>query len=246
MAKKVSKNVPIAKRIVEFKREDFKDNNLFFEFIDGIITEEMLEEELTESVLVVVDGRDILQYVNEYPIVVYECDENILDENMIPMHRLNCFVRRVVVSTGVNGRRISVGLKKINEEILDFNTIVYYEDNVGYNHAIIQNDICCFLLKKPKLVVSEEGILIFYTEDEILVTADCNQYAWVHCDEITENCNTIESIKVYHDYCEVNLIDVVDGLGKVVKKAPRNVLKLYFNLKLAHKHMINPIITRKS
>lgn len=134
-------------------------------------------------------------------------------------------------------------------DINDFDTIAYYEDSVGIKHKIIQYDICKFLLKKPKLVVSEEGVLVFFTEDQILATIDCQQYVWVRWDDIIKNCTSIENITAYHEYCEVTLVegeDVYDNLGKIFKKAPRHVLNLNFNLKVADHNMINPEFTKKS
>ncbi len=249
MAERVSKEVPIAERIVEFGKDDFNENFSLSEFSESLITEEMLEE-FAESALVLVDGTDILQYANEYPIVVYQCNEKICYADIMPEPRLNSFVLNIAVSTGVSGKRFSVGSGKMKEEdITDFDTIAYYEDPVGIKHKIIQYDICTFLLKKPKLVVSEEGVLVFFTEDEILATIDCQQYAWVRWDDIIENCTNIENITAYHEYCEVTLIegeDVYDDLGEISKKAPRHVLNLNFNLKVADHNMINPKFTRKS
>ncbi len=248
MAERVSEEVPIAERIVEFGEDDFNEKFSLFEFSESLITEEMLEE-FAKNALVIVDGKDILQYENEYPIVVYQCNENVCYADIVPEPRLNSFVLNIVVSTGVGGKRFSVGSGKMKEEITDFDTIAYYEDPVGIKHMILQYDICRFLLKKPKLVVSEEGVLVFYTENEILATVDCQQYAWVRWNDIIENCTKIENITAYHEYCEVTLIegeDVYDVLGKISKKAPRHVLNLNFNLKVADHNMINPKITKKS
>ena len=245
MASRVSKEVPIAERIVEFGKDDFNEN---YSSSENLSTEKMLEK-YEESALVLVDGTDILQYESEYPIVVYKCNENICYADIMPEPRLNSFVLNIAVSTGVSGKRFSVGFGKMKEDSTDFDTIAYYEDPVGIKHKIIQYDICCFLLKKPKLIVSEEGVLVFFTEDEILATIDCQQYVWVCWNDIIENCTNIENITAYHEYCEVTLIegkDVYDDLGKISKKAPRHVLNLNFNLKVAAHNMINPKLTKKS
>lgn len=220
MAKRVSKEVPIAERIIEFDKDDFCEN----------------------FSLVLVDGKDILQYANEYPIVVYQCNESICYADIKPEPRLNSFVLNIAVSKGVNGKRYSVGSGKMEEEPIESDTIAYYEDPVGIKHQIIQYDICEFLRKRPKLVVSEEGVLVFYTEDEILATTDCQQYAWVRWDDTIENCTSIENIIAYKEYCEVTLIE-----GEYIsEKAPRHVLALNFNLKVADHNMINPKFTKKS
>lgn len=197
MAKKVSKEVPIAERIIEFDKDDFCENFSPSDVSESMATKEMLEE-FAEKALVLVDGTDILQYANEYPIVVYQCNESICYADIMPEPRLNSFVLNIVVSTGVDGKRYSVGSGKMEEEPIGFDTITYYEDPFGIKHQIIQYDICKFLLKRPKLVVSEEGILVFYTEDEILATTDCQQYAWVRWDdtiEIAQELKTLSHIK---------------------------------------------------
>ena len=153
MAKKVSKEVPIAERIIEFDKDDFCENFSPSDVSESMVTKEMLEE-FAEKALVLVDGTDILQYANEYPIVVYQCNESICYADIMPEPRLNSFVLNIVVSTGVDGKRYSVGSGKMEEEPIGFDTITYYEDPFGIKHQIIQYDICKFLLKRPKLVVS--------------------------------------------------------------------------------------------
>ena len=64
MAKKVSKEVPIAERIIEFDKDDFCENFSPSGVSESMVTKEMLEE-FAEKALVLVDGTDILQYANE-------------------------------------------------------------------------------------------------------------------------------------------------------------------------------------
>lgn len=230
MAKRVSKEVPIAERIIEFGKDDFL-------------------EKFANKALVLVAGTHILQYANEYHIVVYQCNESICYADIMPEPRLNSFVLNIAVSIGVDGKRFSVGSGKIEEELIGIDIIAYYEDPNGIKHEITQYSICRFLLKRPKLVVSEEGVLVFYTEDEILATTDCQQYVWVHWDDTIENCTSIENIIAYKEYCEVTLIegkDVYDDLGNISEEAPRHAFALNFNLNVADHNMINPKITKMS
>lgn len=111
MAKRVSKEVPIAERIIEFGKDDFCENMSPFDFPESVVTEKMLEE-FAEKALVLVDGTDILQYPNEYPIVVYQGKES---PYIMPEPRLNSFVLNIVVSTGVDGKRYSIGSGKMEE-----------------------------------------------------------------------------------------------------------------------------------
>lgn len=247
MAKRVSKKVPpverVAERIIEFSKDDFCENISLSEFSEDIVTKKMLED-FAAKALVLVDCTDILQYANEYPIVVYQC----ADDSIMPEPCLNSFIMNIAVSTGVSGKRFSVDSGKIEEEITDFDTIAYYEDSFGIKHQIIQYDICKFLLKKPKLVISEEGVLVFYTEDEILATTDCQQYVWVRWDDTIKNCTSIENIIAYKEYCEVTLIEGDDKYlyDEFVElyKAPRHVLHLNFDLNVAEHNMINPKIKK--
>lgn len=248
MAKRVSKVVPIAERIIDFSKDAFLEIIPPSNFPESTVTKEMLEE-FAEKALVLVDGTDILQYANEYPIVVYQCNEDICYADIQPEPRLNSFVLNIIVSTGVDGKRYSVDSGKIEEEPTGFDTIAYYVDPVGIKHQIIQYDICKFLLKRPNLVVSEEGVLVFYTEDEILATTDCQQYAWVRWDNTIANCTNIENIIAYKEYCEVTLTegeDVYDDFGKISAESPRHVLALNFNLKIADHNMIKPTFTKLS
>lgn len=224
MAERVSKEVPIAERITEFRQEVSRRNVSF------------------------IDGWGILQYSKEVPIVVYQCNEILCYADIQPEPRLNSFILSITVSECVGGKRFSVSSGKLVEESIDSDTIAYYEDPVGVRHHIIQYDICKFLLKKPKLVVSEEGVLVFYTEDEILATTDCQQYAWVRWDDFVKNCTAIEEIQAYQEFCKVTLLEGQDtfSFGKVIKKAPRHTLTLNFDLKAADHNMINPKFTKNS
>lgn len=227
MAERVSKCVPIAERITEFGKEDFD----------------------CKQDLVIVDGKNILQVTEQVPIVVYQCNQDICYADIKPEPRLNSFILNIVVAICVEGQKYSFYSEGIEKEPIDFDAIEYYEDPVGIRHQIVQYDICKFLLKKPNLVVSEEGVLVFYTEDEILATTDLNQYAWVRWDDAIEGCTSIENITAYKEYCEITLIegeDVYDDLGGLTERAPRHVLTLNFDLKVADHNMINAKLAKKS
>lgn len=82
-----------------------------------------------------------------------------------------------------------------------------------------------------------------------MATTDCQQYVWVDWDDTIENCTSIENIIAYKEYCEVTLIegeDVYNDIGKISEKAPRHILAMNFNLKVADHNMINPELTKKS
>lgn len=205
MAKEVSKVIPVAKRIIEFEEEDFRENPAITDFSEELLSEEEWRE-FAENALVIMDGWEIAQYADEYPIVHYRCDE-IVSAYLEGEFRLNSFIESITVSTALYGKRFGVGTGRLRSEIADYETVVYYTDHEGIRHAIVQNDICRLLLKKPNLVVSPEGMLVFFSEKEIIATVDCNQYHWIDGHVIDVEGKTIKNIEVCEDYCKVILID---------------------------------------
>lgn len=185
MAEQVAKIIPVAERIIEFGTEDFRKN----------------------SSLVIVNGWHIEQYAEEYPIVKYKCDESACCY-LGPDFRLNAFIESITVSTALNGKDAWFGTGKLTCENTDYDTVVYYTDHAGINHAIIQNDICWFLLQKPNLVVSPEGVLVFFTDKQIIATVACNNsYHWIGGHVIDVDGKTIKDIEVCDGYCKVILLD---------------------------------------
>lgn len=232
MAKKVSMLFPVAERITEFNSGDFRKNPSILHLSEDLISEEAWRE-FAENALVIIDGWHILQYAEEYPIVEYKCDENA-SCYLGPDYRLNSFIHSITVSTALHGKKYGVGTGRISSEITDYDTVVYYTDHAGIRHSIIQNDICQFLLEKPKLVVSPEGMLIFFTEKKILATVDCNHYHWIDGHVIDVEGKTIKNIKVYRDCCKVILLD---------KYKCEHIIPLRFNFDITALQMICPNIS---
>lgn len=206
MAKEVSKVIPIAERIIEFGTDDFRKNALVTLLSKELISDEEWSK-FAGNALVIMDGWNVVQYAEEYPIVRYQCDKNVciyLDGEA----RLNSFVESITVSAALYGKRAGFGSGKLNCENTDYDVVVYYTDHAGINHAIIQHDICWFLLQKPKLVVSPEGVLVFFTDKEIIATLGCNNsYHWISENVINVEGRTIKNIEVCEDYCKVILLD---------------------------------------
>lgn len=146
---------------------------------------------------------------------------------------MNSFVKSITVSTALSGKVISVISGKVTEEMADYDTVVYYEDNCGIYHAVMQNDICKFLLRKPSLIVSPEGMLVFFTGKAILATVDCEHYYWVDW-KMDLNYKSIKCIKVCKDSCEITLID---------EKSKESTFRLTFEFDISEHQMIEPIIT---
>lgn len=96
----------------------------------------------------------------------------------------------------MHGKRISLNSGKMESEITDCDTVAYYEDNIGNCRAIDQYDIFRLLFKKPHLVVSPEGVLIFYTDNKILATIDCQHYYWIDGHAIDVDGKSVVDIEV--------------------------------------------------
>ncbi len=195
MAEKVSKDIPIAMRIINFGPEN------------QISKEE--NKEFNKNYLVVIDGWSILQFVEKNPIVHYRCDE-VKCYYLKGEPRLNSFIKSITATTVELCVKTCCDTGQLDFKITDEKKVVYYTDKVGINHAIIQKDIYDFLLKKPNLVVSPEGVLLFYTDKEIIATIDCNQYHWIDgrvSIPVGGKNKIIKDIEVCDDYCKVIILD---------------------------------------
>ena len=191
----VPKNPIIAVRKVEFSENDFRESNIM-RFPENFISQEEWFR-FSANALVLTCKNDILQYACEYPIVRYECNQGICNE---PEGMLNTFIKNITVSTATDGKKVTVKTGKIESEVLKNETIAYYEDAYEIYHSITNRDIFMLLLKKPNLVVSPEGVLVFYTEKSILCTLDCESCLEIKINESKGNINTID---VFDDFIEV-------------------------------------------
>ena len=227
--KKAPKVIPVAERIIEFGTKDIRKNDTIIHCSDELISEKEWDE-FAGNALVIVDGWEVVQYAEEYPIVHYQSDGNS-SFYLEGGHRLNTFIESISVSTAMHGKKASFGSGKLKCESVNCDTVVYYTDNVGINHAIIQDDIYSFLLHKPNLVVSPEGVLVFFTEDQIIAVVDCNLYHWIDGHVIDVEGKTIKDIEVWDDYCKVILID---------DKKAEHCFKLKFDFDISARQMLLP------
>ena len=207
MAKEVSKIIPVAERIIEFGTNDIRKNDSIIHFSDELISEKEWDE-FAGNALVIVDGWHIVQYAEEYPIVHYKCDE-VASVYLEGGFRLNSFIESITVSTACYGKKAWFGTGKLSCENTGYDTVVYYTDHNGINHSVIMNDLCWFLLQKPKLVVSPEGVLIFFTDKQIIATVDMKHYHWIDGHIIDVEDKNIKNIEVCEDYCKVSLNTVI-------------------------------------
>ena len=190
------KKFPIVERVIEFSEAAYIENPQVTMCAENIISEKEWEQ-FEENSLVLVDGNNIYQYCSEYPIVVYCCSS---DAGLGSNSRLNGFIQNITVSTVCEGKHFSIKKREMPFEFVGPTTVAYITDNIGRHNIIPNYQIFKMLLKKPKLVLSSEGLLIFYTEKYILATNDCEHYTYVDID--TDNC-IINAIEVCDDYCVV-------------------------------------------
>lgn len=195
----------IAERIIEFEEKDFITNPGITGVAENLITEEDWQT-FADNVLTFTDGNCIFQFAEEYPIVRYQCKDEV---DLMPDRRLNAFIKSITVSSTMYGKEFSISAGKVIEKRIGLKTVVYYQDHIGRRYAIPQVDIIKFLLRKPKLVVSSEGVLIFFTKDTILATNDCEHYAWVH--GINTEHSVIEDVELFEKYSCVCLVDTEEA-----------------------------------
>lgn len=227
---------PEVERIVEFTEDDIRENLGVTLFDESLIKDETWQK-FADNALVITDGNTIYQYAEEFPIVVYRCSEAAM---VMPSSRLNTFIKSITVSTANLGKRFSLNKREMEWEYTGPDTVAYFTDNIGRCIAIPNYDIFRFLLRKPNLVISEEGLLVFFTEKTILTTSDCEHYAWVN-DVDTDN-GIIKGIDVCDGYCTVNLEDTEnnDKDGNPLKYS----YKLQFTIDMVDHGMIHPKVVK--
>ena len=236
MKREVFEPFPKVERIVEFSEEDIRENTCVTSVDESLITDKNWQE-FADNALVFTACNTVYQYAEEFPIVVYRCSE---DAMVMPKSRLNSFIRSITVSTADRGKRFSLNKRNMEWEYTGPDTVAYFTKNTGERIAILQYDIFRFLLRKPNLVISNEGLMVFFTKREIWVTCDCDQYAWVH--GIDTNNGIIKDIDVCDEYCTVNLEDTKnnDEDGNPLQYS----YKLQFIVDMIDSGMIKPKATK--
>lgn len=235
MSKKSKFVVPKVKRQIEFDEEDFRTNDGVVNFSESLISKEKWQE-FEANALVIADGRNIQQYADEYPIVKYTGE--IKSATGFEEERLNGFITSVTVSTVMNGVHFSLKKRKMKHEFTGVETVAYFEDSIGRLTEIPTYDIYRILMKKPNLVVSSDGLLIFFTKEECIATLDCVHYVWVdltrirwHCarvkdkEELGRFCGNddnyyIENITACDGFCKITYAKLVDA--SYDKEIPEN------------------------
>ncbi len=214
MAKVVlSANNPNVERIIRNRNVDLMDKasirrfaKCFFESSEWM---KFVEKKEYQSPLCVVDNwsKTIAVYPYEYPIVQYKCDVNSIYELDGDPH-LNAFLENITVSIVQNGKKSSFYNNRKSTKRVSLGVEVYYTDFCGINHSIFQHDTRQMLLTKANLIVSPEGVIVLYTDNQIIATlAFNNGHYWISGNLIDVSGRTVENIKACQNYCKVTLVD---------------------------------------
>lgn len=135
-----------------------------------------VSKESTHKIITDQWNHSLIEVKNEYPIVKYE--KAWIQPELPP--RLNSLIRNITVSVITLGQIYTVSTDfKLETKKVEDKTLVYFENTYGNFMAVNGNSIHDFLLRKPKLCVTPNGILLFYDEREIIATFDLSNYTFV-------------------------------------------------------------------
>lgn len=155
--------LPIAKRQLLFdKKEIFSAGK---DFVGN------LPEEISlPYVSYLFTHQGVAELVEEIPIVRWYAEETVWNKGR---NHLNGFVHDITVSL-VSGTRLEFDAHKAKEEVFGHKILERVTNQYGVSTEIYWDPLYNLLLRKPNLTVTNEGVLLFYTEDRIIATLDCN------------------------------------------------------------------------
>lgn len=209
MAKNISRDIPVVERTIEFIDIDLTDKASVTYWAEHFINSNAWIKMDRHCPLNLIHGCYMEQYEQECPIVRYKCDENSTF-SLDGEPRLNSFVESITVSVVGIGRRLLFDKFDV-ESFIDSNVVAYYTDHFGVNHVIDHDGLYNLLLQKPKLVVSPEGVLIFFTDKEIIATLNCNDCIYyINGYFIDLKNKTVNDIVVGKNYCKVVVLNKSD------------------------------------
>ena len=175
--------LPIAKRQVMFSEDAYLEEG--GPFYPSTLSKEYLENYLSNM-------GDFYQITDSYPIVKY------YSKNTWPPQSLNRFVNSITV-TNATGRLFSFNDNhKLEEEIFEYEVITYITTPEGVNTAVCNDEMCRMLYRKPKLTVTSEGVLIFYTPTALYATLDCGLGNWLEIEELSTAIKNDEISHISH------------------------------------------------
>lgn len=188
--------LPIAKRQVLFDKTDFlRESHDIDKF-----SQEIRDKLCLPYVSHLFTRRGGTEFYEEDPMVRWYVEETVFNEGE---NNLNGFVHSVTVSA-VRGNRMEFDshVAKVNKTVHEI--VEYITNPWGVSTEIYWHPLYEFLLRKPELTVTNEGVLLFYTEDCIIATLDCNCGHVMCASEFksslkNENITGIEEITVAED-----------------------------------------------
>ena len=208
---KEKKIIPIAERRTIFPANSNIKNSSYGGYDTSGLSEEEFEELISKSLLIS-SGQTITHFLDEYPIAVYKCDESACYE-IDPEYRLNAFVRCIHLSIADAGKEWCIKKEdSFDSNYVNESVIAYYEDNYGNRKMIEQRELISFLFRKPELVVSPEGVLVFYTNKDILATLDMDHYIYINDADILQDGFNIVQCKVNNEGLTIHIMDNNDGV----------------------------------
>ena len=201
--------LPIAKRQVMFSEDAYLEEGGPFD--PSTLPKEYLEN---LGLIYLSNMGDYYQITDSYPIVKYYSKNTCL----------NRFVNSITVTTAT-GRLFSFNdSHKLEEEIFEDEVITYITTPEGVNTAVCNDEMCRMLYRKPKLTVTSEGVLIFYTPTALYATLDCGWGNWI---EIEELSTAIKNDEISH----ISHISANNGSSSITFKT-RNGKKSTYRLSL--------------
>lgn len=179
--------IPVAVRQIEFCNDDCLETH--FNEVESVLSDEETEGIVSETFEIqdTMEGS-VIRVTSEYPIVRYYRQES---QNYLGMG-LNGFVDEVIVSV-IGGYEFNCNERfEPVKEIIGDQVIAYRIDPFNVRKAIINYDINNFLKKKPQIVVSISGAILFYNEEEIMATLNCDTPNIVSIEDILEAAHFVK------------------------------------------------------
>lgn len=170
--------LPIAKRQIEFSEDECLQYG-YCGFDPSLLTPEA-RGQIKPIYLSRMDDS-VSQITDYYPIVEYYAENT---------DKLNRFVEKISVGIA-SGRRLSFDdddFEAMNE-IIEDEVVAYITNPFNVSTEIYYYDLCKLLYQKPKLTVTDEGVLLFYTPTTLFATLDCKSGNLIGVEELAKALN---------------------------------------------------------
>jgi len=169
--------LPIAKRQIMFSKDECLQYG-YCGFEPSLLTPEARGQ--IEPIYLSLMNDSVSQITDYYPIVEYYSENT---------DKLNRFVERISVGIA-SGRRLSFDddFEAMNE-IIEDEVVAYITNPFNVSTEIYYYDLCKLLYQKPKLTVTDEGVLLFYTPTTLFATLDCKSGNLIGVEELAKALN---------------------------------------------------------